>query len=46
MPRTSAHEKSTVTKNEDNPLTGQEPEITELIDYEAFRGSPLLQQAR
>ncbi|WP_372634144.1 molybdopterin-synthase adenylyltransferase MoeB [Fodinibius sp.] len=32
--------KVTVTKNEDNPLTGPEPEITELIDYEAFCGLP------
>lgn len=29
-----------VTKNEDNPLTGQNPTITELIDYEAFCGIP------
>lgn len=29
-----------VTKNEDNPLTGENPEITELIDYEAFCGVP------
>jgi adenylyltransferase/sulfurtransferase len=39
-----AHDFSTrkvkVTKNEDNPLTGENPEITELIDYEAFCGVP------
>lgn len=29
-----------VTKNEDNPLTGKNPTITELIDYEAFCGIP------
>jgi adenylyltransferase/sulfurtransferase len=29
-----------VTKNDDNPLRGEEPEITELIDYEAFCGIP------
>ena len=29
-----------VTKNEDNPLTGDDPEITELIDYEEFCGLP------
>lgn len=29
-----------VKKNEDNPLTGENPEITELIDYEAFCGVP------
>ena len=29
-----------VTKNTDNPLTGDNPEITELIDYEAFCGIP------
>ncbi|GAA5522225.1 molybdopterin-synthase adenylyltransferase MoeB [Aliifodinibius salicampi] len=29
-----------VTKNKDNPLTGENPEITELIDYEAFCGIP------
>ncbi|HLR32958.1 MAG TPA: molybdopterin-synthase adenylyltransferase MoeB [Fodinibius sp.] len=29
-----------VTANEDNPLTGRDPEITELIDYEAFCGIP------
>jgi len=27
-----------ITKNPDNPLTGPNPEITELIDYEAFCG--------
>jgi len=27
-----------VTKDPDNPLTGENPEITELIDYEAFCG--------
>lgn len=27
-----------VNKNPDNPLTGENPEITELIDYEAFCG--------
>src|SRR5699024_6707449 len=27
-----------VTKNEENPLRGKNPEITELIDYEAFCG--------
>ncbi|SMO52305.1 molybdopterin-synthase adenylyltransferase MoeB [Fodinibius sediminis] len=27
-----------VTKNKDNPLTGENPELTELIDYEAFCG--------
>lgn len=32
--------KVTVTKNEGNPLTGPDPEITELIDYEAFCGIP------
>lgn len=29
-----------VKKNKDNPLTGENPEITELIDYEAFCGIP------
>lgn len=29
-----------ITKNEDNPLTGKNPTITELIDYEAFCGIP------
>lgn len=29
-----------VTKNEENPLTGKNPTITELIDYEAFCGIP------
>lgn len=29
-----------ITKNEDNPLTGNNPSITELIDYEAFCGIP------
>lgn len=29
-----------VTKNTDNPLMGEDPEITELIDYEAFCGVP------
>jgi adenylyltransferase/sulfurtransferase len=29
-----------VTKNKNNPLTGKNPEITELIDYEAFCGVP------
>ncbi|MCW9708008.1 molybdopterin-synthase adenylyltransferase MoeB [Fodinibius salsisoli] len=29
-----------ITKNEDNPLTGKNPSITELIDYEAFCGIP------
>lgn len=29
-----------VTKNEDNPLTGKNPTITELIDYEQFCGIP------
>lgn len=29
-----------VTKNKNNPLTGENPEITELIDYEAFCGIP------
>ena len=29
-----------VKKNSDNPLTGKDPEITELIDYEAFCGIP------
>lgn len=29
-----------ISKNSDNPLTGENPEITELIDYEAFRGIP------
>lgn len=29
-----------IEKNEDNPLTGSNPEITELIDYEAFCGLP------
>lgn len=29
-----------VTKNADNPLTGENPEITELIDYEEFCGVP------
>lgn len=29
-----------VQKNKDNPLTGENPEITELIDYEAFCGVP------
>ncbi|MDR8392267.1 molybdopterin-synthase adenylyltransferase MoeB [Aliifodinibius sp. S!AR15-10] len=29
-----------VKKNEDNPLTGKNPEITELIDYEQFCGIP------
>lgn len=32
--------KVNVTKNEDNPLRGEHPEITELIDYEAFCGIP------
>jgi len=32
--------KVNVTKNEDNPLRGENPEITELIDYEAFCGIP------
>lgn len=27
-----------ITKNADNPLTGENPEITELIDYKAFCG--------
>lgn len=27
-----------IEKNEDNPLTGENPEITNLIDYEAFCG--------
>lgn len=27
-----------ITKNEDNPLRGEDPEIDELIDYEAFCG--------
>lgn len=30
--------KVNITKNPDNPLTGKNPEITELIDYEAFCG--------
>ncbi|TYP93766.1 adenylyltransferase and sulfurtransferase [Fodinibius salinus] len=29
-----------VTKNTDNPLRGENPEITELIDYQAFCGIP------
>jgi len=29
-----------VSKNKNNPLTGENPEITELIDYEAFCGVP------
>lgn len=29
-----------VKKNKDNPLTGENPEITKLIDYEAFCGIP------
>lgn len=29
-----------VTKNDDNPLTGKNPTITELIDYQAFCGIP------
>lgn len=29
-----------ITKNGDNPLTGKNPSITELIDYEAFCGIP------
>lgn len=29
-----------ITKNDDNPLTGTNPSITELIDYEAFCGIP------
>jgi len=29
-----------IGKNPDNPLTGENPEITELIDYEAFCGIP------
>ncbi len=29
-----------VEKNKDNPLMGKNPEITELIDYEAFCGIP------
>lgn len=29
-----------ITKNEDNPLTGKNPTVTELIDYEAFCGIP------
>lgn len=29
-----------VSKNKENPLTGDNPEITELIDYEAFCGIP------
>lgn len=29
-----------IKKNEDNPLTGKNPSITELIDYEAFCGIP------
>lgn len=29
-----------ITKNEGNPLTGKNPSITELIDYEAFCGIP------
>lgn len=29
-----------ITKNEENPLTGKNPSITELIDYEAFCGIP------
>ncbi|WP_212747616.1 molybdopterin-synthase adenylyltransferase MoeB [Fodinibius saliphilus] len=32
--------KVNVTKNEDNPLRGENPEITELIDYQAFCGIP------
>ncbi len=32
--------KMNVNKNKDNPLTGDNPEITELIDYEAFCGVP------
>lgn len=32
--------KVNVNKNKDNPLTGENPEITELIDYEAFCGIP------
>jgi len=32
--------KVNITKNEDNPLRGEDPEITELIDYEAFCGVP------
>jgi len=32
--------KVNVNKNKDNPLTGDNPEITELIDYEAFCGVP------
>lgn len=30
----------TINKNEDNPLTGKNPTITELIDYETFCGLP------
>lgn len=33
-----------VTKNKDNPLTGENPTITELIDYEAFCGVPAMDQ--
>jgi adenylyltransferase/sulfurtransferase len=29
-----------ITKNKDNPLTGENPSITELIDYQAFCGIP------
>lgn len=29
-----------ISKNEDNPLTGKNPTVTELIDYEAFCGIP------
>lgn len=29
-----------VSRNKDNPLRGEDPEITELIDYEAFCGVP------
>ena len=32
--------KVNITKNKDNPLTGGNPSITELIDYEAFCGIP------
>ena len=32
--------KVNITKNTDNPLTGDNPSITELIDYEAFCGIP------
>ena len=32
--------KVNITKNKDNPLTGNNPSITELIDYEAFCGIP------